>query len=146
MITLISGTWKFMDSANSSSRFPDFQKSEGNSVIDLVSSPTKIAGVHYVQVKNFVMSIVAWYFLWKDIHVTLDRGAFEFVVRMYIYFLKFFKLLSSFKSYHFAFSLFWSFLFHGLPVGSYNFPWCIWQRAHCGWCSNQDRRCIYMAI
>ncbi|KAE8075958.1 hypothetical protein FH972_014637 [Carpinus fangiana] len=43
------GTWKFLDSANGSSRFPDFRKSTGNSVIELVSTPTKITGVHYVQ-------------------------------------------------------------------------------------------------
>ncbi|XP_030482962.1 transmembrane E3 ubiquitin-protein ligase FLY2 isoform X2 [Cannabis sativa] len=43
------GNWKFLDSANSSSKFPDFRKSSGNSVIELVSTPTKITGVHYVQ-------------------------------------------------------------------------------------------------
>ncbi|KAL5793750.1 hypothetical protein ACOSP7_002344 [Xanthoceras sorbifolium] len=43
------GSWKFLDSTNSSSRFTDFRKSNGNSVIELVSSPTKINGVHYVQ-------------------------------------------------------------------------------------------------
>ncbi|TXG55124.1 hypothetical protein EZV62_020380 [Acer yangbiense] len=43
------GSWKFLDSTNSSSKFPDFRKSNGNSVIELVSSPTKITGVHYVQ-------------------------------------------------------------------------------------------------
>ncbi|KAG8641376.1 transmembrane E3 ubiquitin-protein ligase FLY2 isoform X1 [Manihot esculenta] len=43
------GTWKFLDSTNSSSRFPDFRKSNGESVIELVSTPTKITGVHYVQ-------------------------------------------------------------------------------------------------
>ncbi|KAG5545262.1 hypothetical protein RHGRI_017653 [Rhododendron griersonianum] len=42
-------SWKFIDSANSSSRFPDFKKSNGNSIIELVSTPTKITGVHYVQ-------------------------------------------------------------------------------------------------
>ena len=47
---LIVGTWKFPDSTNSSSKFPDFRKSTGNSVIELVSTPTKINGVHYVQV------------------------------------------------------------------------------------------------
>ncbi|KAE9457698.1 hypothetical protein C3L33_10426, partial [Rhododendron williamsianum] len=44
-----AGSWKFIDSANSSSRFPDFKKSNGNSIIELVSTPTKITGVHYVQ-------------------------------------------------------------------------------------------------
>lgn len=43
------GTWNFLDSANSSSRFPDFRKSNGNSIFELVSTPTKITGVHYVQ-------------------------------------------------------------------------------------------------
>ncbi|XP_024018197.1 transmembrane E3 ubiquitin-protein ligase 1 isoform X3 [Morus notabilis] len=43
------GTWKFLESANSSSKFPDFRKSKGNSIIELVSTPTKINGVHYVQ-------------------------------------------------------------------------------------------------
>ncbi|XP_062007640.1 transmembrane E3 ubiquitin-protein ligase FLY2 [Rosa rugosa] len=43
------GTWKFSDSANSSSRFPEFRKSSGNSIIELVSTQTKITGVHYVQ-------------------------------------------------------------------------------------------------
>ncbi|KAG2717357.1 hypothetical protein I3843_03G172600 [Carya illinoinensis] len=43
------GTWKFLDSTNSSSRFPDFRKSTGSSIIELVSTPTKITGVHYVQ-------------------------------------------------------------------------------------------------
>ncbi|XP_048327692.2 transmembrane E3 ubiquitin-protein ligase FLY2 isoform X2 [Ziziphus jujuba] len=43
------GSWRFLDSTNSSSRFPDFRKSTGNSIIELVSTPTKINGVHYVQ-------------------------------------------------------------------------------------------------
>ncbi|XP_009606918.1 transmembrane E3 ubiquitin-protein ligase FLY1 isoform X1 [Nicotiana tomentosiformis] len=43
------GSWRFLDSTNSSSRFPDFQKSNGNSVLELISAPTKITGVHYVQ-------------------------------------------------------------------------------------------------
>ncbi|GLU06399.1 hypothetical protein SLE2022_234390 [Rubroshorea leprosula] len=43
------GTWKFLDATNSSSRFPDFRKSNGNSVIELFSAPTKITGVHYVR-------------------------------------------------------------------------------------------------
>lgn len=43
------GSWNFLDSANSSSRFPDFRKSNGNSVLELISNPTKITGVHYVQ-------------------------------------------------------------------------------------------------
>ncbi|XP_010526511.1 PREDICTED: transmembrane E3 ubiquitin-protein ligase 1 [Tarenaya hassleriana] len=43
------GTWNFLDSANSSSRFPDFRKANGNSVIELVTTPTKITGVHYVR-------------------------------------------------------------------------------------------------
>ncbi|XP_027346619.1 transmembrane E3 ubiquitin-protein ligase FLY2-like [Abrus precatorius] len=43
------GTWKFLDTANGSTRFPDIRKINGNSVIELVSTPTKITGVHYVQ-------------------------------------------------------------------------------------------------
>ncbi|KAJ8764826.1 hypothetical protein K2173_010291 [Erythroxylum novogranatense] len=43
------GTWKFLDSANSSSRFPNSRKASGDSVIELMSTPTKITGVHYVQ-------------------------------------------------------------------------------------------------
>ncbi|XP_057455521.1 transmembrane E3 ubiquitin-protein ligase FLY1-like isoform X2 [Lotus japonicus] len=42
------GTWNFLDATNGSSRFPDIQKTNGNSVIELVSTPTKITGVHYV--------------------------------------------------------------------------------------------------
>lgn len=47
----LSGVWNFLESANMSSRFPDFKRSDGNSVIELMSTPTKITGVHYVQVK-----------------------------------------------------------------------------------------------
>ncbi|KAI3904014.1 hypothetical protein MKW92_018252 [Papaver armeniacum] len=43
------GTWNFRDSNNSSHWFPDFGKSNGVSVLELVSTPTKITGVHYVQ-------------------------------------------------------------------------------------------------
>ncbi|KAA8526358.1 hypothetical protein F0562_008439 [Nyssa sinensis] len=43
------GSWRFPDPTNSSSRFPDFKKSNGNSIFELVSTPTKITGVHYVQ-------------------------------------------------------------------------------------------------
>ncbi|KAK4766505.1 hypothetical protein SAY87_008147 [Trapa incisa] len=43
------GAWRFLDTTNNSSRFSDFRNSYGNSVIDLVSSPTKVKGIHYVQ-------------------------------------------------------------------------------------------------
>ncbi|KAK4286140.1 hypothetical protein QN277_002739 [Acacia crassicarpa] len=43
------GTWNFLGSANGSSRFSDIRKTNGNSVIELFSTPTKITGVHYVQ-------------------------------------------------------------------------------------------------
>ncbi|XP_057954431.1 transmembrane E3 ubiquitin-protein ligase FLY1 isoform X2 [Malania oleifera] len=43
------GSWRFLDSSNISSRFPDFRKSSGNSIFELVTTPTKITGVHYVQ-------------------------------------------------------------------------------------------------
>nr|KYP58814.1 Transmembrane E3 ubiquitin-protein ligase 1 [Cajanus cajan] len=43
------GTWKFLDTTNGTTRLPDIRKINGNSVIELVSMPTKITGVHYVQ-------------------------------------------------------------------------------------------------
>eukprot|EP01018_Ginkgo_biloba_P013892 Gb_31992 [translate_table: standard] len=43
------GTWGFRAANNGSSRLPEFGKSNGQSVLELVSSPTKIYGVHYVQ-------------------------------------------------------------------------------------------------
>ncbi|CAA0816230.1 RING/U-box superfamily protein [Striga hermonthica] len=43
------GNWKFLESKNASSKFPDFKNSNGNSVLELISTPTKITGVHYVQ-------------------------------------------------------------------------------------------------
>ncbi|KAG9439249.1 hypothetical protein H6P81_019414 [Aristolochia fimbriata] len=43
------GTWNFLEGANNSSRFPEFGRSNGVSVLELVSNPTKITGVHYVQ-------------------------------------------------------------------------------------------------
>lgn len=43
------GKWSFAETTNGSSRFLDFGKSNGISVLELVSSPTKISGVHYVQ-------------------------------------------------------------------------------------------------
>ncbi|KAI3499088.1 hypothetical protein L1887_34881 [Cichorium endivia] len=43
------GAWRFIQSSNTSSRFPDFKKSSGNSVLELITRPTKINGVHYVQ-------------------------------------------------------------------------------------------------
>ncbi|KAF7822969.1 transmembrane E3 ubiquitin-protein ligase 1-like isoform X1 [Senna tora] len=43
------GTWKFLETANGTSRFSDIRKTNGNSVIELFSTPTKITGVHYVQ-------------------------------------------------------------------------------------------------
>lgn len=55
---MIAGTWKFLESTNSSSKFPDFRKSSGNSIIELVSTPTKINGVHYVQVSALELCLV----------------------------------------------------------------------------------------
>ncbi|KAF3643491.1 putative protein TPX2-like [Capsicum annuum] len=46
------GSWRFLDSKNGSSLFPEFKKSNGNSVLELISTPTKITGVHYVQVMD----------------------------------------------------------------------------------------------
>ncbi|PNY00381.1 transmembrane E3 ubiquitin-protein ligase 1-like, partial [Trifolium pratense] len=42
------GTWKFLDTANGSSRFPDTGRTNGNSIITLSSTRTTITGVHYV--------------------------------------------------------------------------------------------------
>ncbi|XP_004487270.1 transmembrane E3 ubiquitin-protein ligase FLY2-like [Cicer arietinum] len=42
------GTWKFLDTTNGSSRFPDIRKTKGDSIIELSSTHTKITGVHYV--------------------------------------------------------------------------------------------------
>ncbi|KAG6476019.1 hypothetical protein ZIOFF_065254 [Zingiber officinale] len=44
-----TGQWSFLDVANGSSRFLDFGKSSGVSVLELVTTQTKIRGVHYVQ-------------------------------------------------------------------------------------------------
>ncbi|OEL30330.1 hypothetical protein BAE44_0008654 [Dichanthelium oligosanthes] len=43
------GSWAFAGATNGSSRFLEFVKSEGDSVLELLSTPTKISGVHYVQ-------------------------------------------------------------------------------------------------
>ncbi|XP_062190740.1 transmembrane E3 ubiquitin-protein ligase FLY2-like isoform X2 [Phragmites australis] len=43
------GSWSFAGATNGSSRFIEFVKSKGNSVLELLSTPTKISGVHYVQ-------------------------------------------------------------------------------------------------
>ncbi|CAH9116620.1 unnamed protein product [Cuscuta europaea] len=43
------GSWRFLDSANMTTKFPDFRKSNGNTVLELISTPTKITGVHYIQ-------------------------------------------------------------------------------------------------
>ncbi|TVU39017.1 hypothetical protein EJB05_12418 [Eragrostis curvula] len=43
------GSWSFAGASNSSSRFLEFVKSKGDSVLELLSTPTKISGVHYVQ-------------------------------------------------------------------------------------------------
>ncbi|KAF8669511.1 hypothetical protein HU200_051314 [Digitaria exilis] len=44
-----SGSWAFAGATNGSSRFLEFVKSQGDSVLELLSTPTKISGVHYVQ-------------------------------------------------------------------------------------------------
>ncbi|KAG6522051.1 hypothetical protein ZIOFF_019185 [Zingiber officinale] len=44
-----SGHWSFLDVTNGSSRFLDFGKSSGVSVLELVTTQTKIRGVHNVQ-------------------------------------------------------------------------------------------------
>ncbi|XP_042458705.1 transmembrane E3 ubiquitin-protein ligase FLY2-like isoform X1 [Zingiber officinale] len=43
------GRWNFVETTNVSSRLFDFGKSDGVSVLELVSTPTKISGVHYIQ-------------------------------------------------------------------------------------------------
>ncbi|KAL6657997.1 hypothetical protein ACP70R_005777 [Stipagrostis hirtigluma subsp. patula] len=43
------GSWSFAGATNGSSRFLEFVKSKGDSVLELLSTPTKINGVHYVQ-------------------------------------------------------------------------------------------------
>jgi transmembrane E3 ubiquitin-protein ligase len=47
-----SGSWSFAGASNGSSRFLEFEKSRGDSVLELLSTPTKISGVHYVQVNK----------------------------------------------------------------------------------------------
>ncbi|XP_006853553.3 DSC E3 ubiquitin ligase complex subunit 1 isoform X1 [Amborella trichopoda] len=43
------GTWGTLENNNGSHRFPEFGKSNGYIIFELVSSVTKITGVHYVQ-------------------------------------------------------------------------------------------------
>jgi len=43
------GSWSFVGASNGSSRYLEFGKSTGDSVLELLSTPTKISGVHYVQ-------------------------------------------------------------------------------------------------
>ncbi|KAL5196501.1 hypothetical protein ABZP36_000013 [Zizania latifolia] len=43
------GSWSFSGATNGSSRFLEFTKLKGDSVLELLSTPTKISGVHYVQ-------------------------------------------------------------------------------------------------
>lgn len=43
------GRWNLVETTNVSSRLFDFGKSDGVSVLELVSTPTKISGVHYIQ-------------------------------------------------------------------------------------------------
>lgn len=43
------GSWSFAGATNGSSRFLEFLTSKGDSVLELLSTPTKISGVHYVQ-------------------------------------------------------------------------------------------------
>ncbi|CAL9772218.1 unnamed protein product [Musa acuminata subsp. burmannicoides] len=43
------GRWNFVETTNGSSRLFDFRNSNGESVLELVSTSTKISGVHYVQ-------------------------------------------------------------------------------------------------
>lgn len=43
------GSWRFVDSSNISSRFPNLKNSNGNSIFEIFTTPTKITGVHFVQ-------------------------------------------------------------------------------------------------
>lgn len=52
-----AGTWKFLDTVNGSSRFPNFEKTNGDSIIELISTPTKITGVHYIHVRCWYIYI-----------------------------------------------------------------------------------------
>ena len=72
----LAGTWKFQDTVNSSSKFPDFRNQNGNSVIELVTSPTKITGVHYVQVitSSFFFFIYIYIYITNGIVINFERG------------------------------------------------------------------------
>ena len=48
---ILTGTWKVHNYRNSSLKLPKFEKTSGNAVVELISSPSKITGVHYVQVE-----------------------------------------------------------------------------------------------
>ncbi|KAL5198385.1 hypothetical protein ABZP36_001897 [Zizania latifolia] len=43
------GSWSFAGPTNGSSRFLEFTESKGDLVLELLSTPSKISGVHYVQ-------------------------------------------------------------------------------------------------
>jgi transmembrane E3 ubiquitin-protein ligase len=46
-----SGTWCFMDPTNGTSKFVDSSGFQGVSVLELLSKPSKLQGVHYVMVQ-----------------------------------------------------------------------------------------------
>jgi len=66
-----AGSWKFLDTTNGSSRFPDIRKTNGNSVIELVSTPTKISGVHYVQVQCWTILLISQEFGFHMLYIFL---------------------------------------------------------------------------
>lgn len=57
-----AGRWSFAETSNVSSRFLDFGRSNGVSMLELVSTPTKITGVHYVQARRILHSFVKFFF------------------------------------------------------------------------------------
>jgi len=66
-----AGNWKFLDTTNGSSRFPYIRKTNGNSVIELVSTPTKISGVHYVQVRCWTILLISQEFSFHMLYIFL---------------------------------------------------------------------------
>ncbi|KAL6529611.1 Transmembrane E3 ubiquitin-protein ligase fly2 [Orobanche gracilis] len=72
------GNWKFLQSRSSSSKFSDFRKSNGNSILELISTPTKITGVHYVQAgKERVNGQEDDYLLSTPYHLRAKIGVFS---------------------------------------------------------------------
>ena len=129
----ILGSWKFLDSTNSSSKFPDLKKSNGDSVIELFSRPTKINGVHYVQVRVYFFPIQ------RLNSRVFTPGKKQFLIDSNVF-------GSSRYGHGFKKENFYILLLVVLTTGCNNFPWCVQQWTQCWWCSNKGRRCLYMAF